>query len=122
MTRYRFLVPPLLAGLGLSSPAWAHAHLEGAEPAAKATVTTAPKELRLTFSEGIEPRFSVVKLTGPDGKVVPVASLGTAPGDTKIAVVALKTPLRPGAYKVEWRVVAEDSHKTHGAYGFTVKP
>ena len=122
MTRFRLLVPALLTGLALGGPAWAHAHLEGAEPAAKATVAAAPKELKLTFSEGIEPRFSVVKVTGPDGKVVPVAALATAPGDSKIALVELKAPLKPGIYKVEWRVVSEDSHKTHGTYGFTVKP
>src|SRR5690349_1365513 len=55
----------LVAGMG---PALAHAALVAADPADKVTVS-APTEVRLTFSEGIELAFSTVSVTGADGTV-----------------------------------------------------
>ena len=51
----------LLASLGASA-AFAHAHLKSSEPAADSTVA-APKDLRLTFSEGVEATFTKVSLS-----------------------------------------------------------
>ena len=45
-----------LAGLGLiaaTMPAFAHAHLKSATPAMGGTVATAPTELDLKFTEGV---------------------------------------------------------------------
>ena len=47
-----------------STAAFAHAQLEKATPAVGGTVAP-PSEIRLEFSEGVEPRFSEVTLTGP---------------------------------------------------------
>ncbi len=114
-----------LVGLGLvaaSAPALAHAHLKSAAPPANGTVAAAPTELDLTFTEGVNPRFTGVKLTGPGGAAVPTgaSTLGKA-GDT-VLVVPVAAPLAPGTYTVDWHALATDGHKTNGRYTFTVIP
>ena len=48
----------------------AHSYLVKSSPAADAVVMQAPKEIRLSFNEGIQPRSSTVALTRSDGKKV----------------------------------------------------
>ena len=48
-----------MAVVGISAEAaLAHAFLDQAAPPVDGTVPASPKEIRLTFSEGVEPRFS----------------------------------------------------------------
>ena len=47
-----------------TAQAFAHAKLEKATPAVGGTVASA-SEIRLEFSEGVEPKFSKVSVTGP---------------------------------------------------------
>ena len=122
MARPHFVGPALLLTLAMTGPAFAHAHLEASIPPARATVTEAPSMLRLTFSEGIEPKFTTVKLTAAGGEAVAVKSLEADPTDPKRVTVTLAGPLKPGTYRVEWRAVSEDTDKTHGSYSFTVAP
>lgn len=114
----------LLAGLGLvavSAPAFAHAHLKSATPPINGTASS-PSELDLMFSEGLNLKFTGVKLMSPDKKAVATgdATLG-AGGDTTL-VVPVSAPLAPGAYTVEWHALSTDGHKTNGHYKFTVSP
>ena len=109
----------LLLGCLLSPLALAHAHLKTQSPAADATVA-APSELRLGFSEGIEPSFSQVTVIGADGKSIDVKALNTATGDNKTLVVTPAAPLAAGKYKVQWQVLSVDTHKSSGDYSFTV--
>ena len=113
----------LVFGLSLlSAPAFAHAHLKSATPAADGTIATPPAQLDLTFSEGVNPKFTGVTLTGPDKAAVATgpATLG-AGGDTTL-VVPVPTALAAGTYTVDWHALATDGHKTTGSYRFTVKP
>lgn len=109
----------LVVGCLLSPLALAHAHLKSQTPAAGATVA-APAELRLSFSEGIEPSFSQVTLSAADGSNVEVKALNTANGDNKTLVVTPAAPLPAGQYKVQWQVLSVDTHKSNGTYSFTV--
>ncbi|MDF3936464.1 copper homeostasis periplasmic binding protein CopC [Pseudomonas citronellolis] len=116
----------LFATLGLlavlNAPAvFAHAHLKGEVPAADSTAS-APKELRLTFSEGVEAKFTKVSVTGADGKAVKVAGIATAEGDAKVLLVTFEQPLPAGEYKVQWHAVSVDTHKSEGSYAFKVAP
>ncbi|MNI19083.1 Copper resistance protein C precursor [compost metagenome] len=108
----------LLASLLGASSVWAHAHLKEQTPAADSTVS-APAQLRLEFSEGVEATFSKVTLS-KDGAEVPVKSVASEGSDKKILIVTPAAPLAAGAYKVEWHVVSVDTHKSEGAYGFKV--
>lgn len=105
--------------LAAASGAQAHAHLVSATPAADADVA-APKSLRLTFSEKLEPKFSSVDLMKADGKPVAVKP-SVAAKDRKTITAALVAPLAPGSYMVMWHVVSADGHRMKGDYSFTVR-
>ncbi len=108
-----------LAGAG---SAFAHADLASADPAAGATVKTAPTEVSITFTEEVEPKFSTIQVLDAGGKRVDEGAAHTAPDNEKLLSIGLE-PLAPGTYKVIWHATAaDDSHKTKGSYEFTVKP
>ncbi|MCK1789337.1 copper homeostasis periplasmic binding protein CopC [Pseudomonas violetae] len=108
----------LLGSLFAASSVCAHAHLKSQSPAADTTVS-APVELRLIFSEGVEAAFTKVTLS-KDGSNVPVKNLATEGSDKKTLVVTPQAPLTAGVYKVEWHAVSVDTHKSEGAYSFKV--
>jgi copper resistance protein C len=99
-----------------ATPAFAHAHLTASDPAANAKVKS-PKQIKLTFSETLEPASSSAALTDAAGKTVPVSK---AVGGTSITLLPLT--LKPGAYKVSWQSVGQDTHRLTGSFGFTVIP
>lgn len=118
---YRLLSTVFVLFVGLSSQqALAHAHLKVQTPAADATVNSAPKVLTLNFSEGIEPNFSGVKVTGPDNAVVKTGKLDLEPSNNTQVNVPIEGELAAGKYQVSWHVVSVDGHKTKGQYSFTV--
>jgi len=103
-----------------ATSAFAHAQLEKATPAIGSTVSP-PSEIRLEFSEGVEPKFSKVSLTGPGG----AAALGAArtdSGNQAVLIVPISKPLSAGVYTVRWQAVSVDTHHTQGTFEFTVKP
>lgn len=108
----------------LPQSAFAHAHLKSASPAPN-SVTAAPKALSLHFTEGVEPTFSGVIVSGPvagNAKAPVVADkIALDPSDHSSVTVALPDTLKPGQYEVKWHAVATDGHKTEGDYTFGVK-
>lgn len=119
----RRLLPALalLTSVLAAPAAWAHAHLVSAAPAVGATVAAADT-LRLTFSEGIEIKFSKVEVTQGGGAPIAFGAVALDPKDDKVVVIALPGPLPAGTYTVHWQVVSVDTHRTEGTYDFTVKP
>ncbi len=63
------------AGLLTAAGALAHAHLQQQIPAAGAQLAASPQTLTLSFSEGIEPAFSGVSVTGPQQHAVATGKL-----------------------------------------------
>ncbi|MCQ3892836.1 CopC domain-containing protein YobA [Klebsiella quasipneumoniae] len=109
------------AGLLTATGALAHAHLQQQIPAAGAQLAASPQTLTLSFSEGIEPAFSGVSVTGPQQHAVATGKLTrNADNPTQVTVPVAET-LRPGEYTVAWHVVSVDGHKTKGQYTFSVK-
>jgi copper resistance protein C len=104
-----------------ASPVLAHAILERASPAVGSTIRAAPAELALRFTEDIEPAFSTVSVTGPDGARVDGGDVRVDPSEPMVLRASLKK-LSPGSYKVVWRVVSVDTHVTEGDFRFTVAP
>jgi copper transport protein len=116
-------VVALVAAAALAAPAaaWAHAALVRTVPEASRTVNTPPVEVRLTYSEPIEPRFAIVSVTDAAGRQVTSGSPQRAPGSPQ----TLLTPLRrvpQGWYLVFWRVISADGHPVRGAFTFAVGP
>ena len=110
-----------LAFAFVAPAAFAHAQLEKATPAVGATVASAT-EIRLKFSEGVEPRFSGVALTAEGGAVVPLGQPSVDPADKSVLIVKVGKTLPPGVYTVTWHAVSVDTHHTQGDFQFTVKP
>jgi copper transport protein len=98
---------------------WAHASLVSSDPRAKSVLRTMPSQVRLVFSEALEPSLGRISLIGSDGVAVKLAAAGD-PHDVN-ALIAPVTDLKPGAYRVQWRVVSADGHPVEGSYTFTVE-
>jgi methionine-rich copper-binding protein CopC len=111
----------ITAVLAWPAIAMAHAQLQKADPPVGSTISAAPTQITLRFSEGVEPRFSTVTVTNPAGATVDKHDVHTAPGDPQALIVDVEK-LPPGVYAVEWHAVSVDTHKTEGKFTFTVAP
>jgi len=99
--------------------AFAHPRVVSATPAVGGTVKTAPSEITIRFNEKLEPAFSSVTIRDSTGKQVDKGDPHVDKADHRIIRVSLP-PLAPGAYKVEWRAVAADTHKVMGDFTFRI--
>ena len=109
------------AALALPAAAWAHAALLRTVPEASRTINTAPPEVRLTYSEPIEPRFAIVSVTNAAGRQVTSGPPAGAPGSPQTLVTPLER-VPEGWYLVFWRVISADGHPVRGAFTFAVGP
>ena len=93
------------AGILTAAGAFAHAHLQQQIPAAGAQLTAPPQTLTLSFSEGIEPAFSGVTVTGPQQHAVAAGKLTRSADNPAQVTLPLAETLSPGEYTVAWHVV-----------------
>jgi len=110
-----------LAGVLLAVPAAvaAHAELVASDPAAGATLTTAPAGVELTFGGELDPDGSAFTVIGPAG-----GSVGSGEVDLDVAE---RNVMRgsvdsggDGAYEIRWTAVSTDGHAERGTIAFTV--
>jgi len=101
--------------------AGAHAFLDRADPRAGSTVKVAPAQVRIWFTESLEPAFSTVRVLDQAGRQVDKGDSQVDPTNLRLLRVSLP-PLPPGTYKVIWRVLSVDSHVTEGDFTFRVAP
>jgi methionine-rich copper-binding protein CopC len=110
----------MIAASLFGAAAYAHPELQSAEPAAGAAMTMSPKQIRITFNEGVIPQFCGVEVKDQTGKMISTGKAATDPTDKKVLVVPVKEQLPPGDYKVEWHAVSDDTHRVKGSYSFSV--
>ena len=115
MRTRRFVLSLLLVGLG-GVDAHAHAMLAGASPSVGGSVGAAPRQVTLSFTQGLEPAFSSVQVTDSKGARV---DTGKAQVSGSTMSVGLKN-VGPGTYHVHWHVLSVDTHKTQGSFSFHV--
>jgi len=101
-------------------PAFAHAVPKAMTPAPDSTVS-APTEISMTFSEELEPKFSVIKLVDSTGAVVSKEAAVLDPKDAKHLTLHLPKGIPAGVYTVQWTSSATDGHKLSRSYNFTIK-
>jgi methionine-rich copper-binding protein CopC len=106
----------LLLGAGV---AWGHAFLERAEPRVGSTVKAAPSQVRVWFTEALEPAFSTLEVVNQAGDRVDRGPARVDAASPALLQVPLK-PLGPGTYRVKWRVLSVDTHVTEGDFTFRV--
>lgn len=114
---WRFLIASVAVGCA-ATPVWGHAFLQRAVPGAGVTIAAPPKRIALSFTEKLEPAFSGIGVTDSSGHDVKAGAVQIGGN----AMVAPIRPLAPGTYRVSWHAVSVDTHRTEGAYNFTVKP
>ena len=111
----------LTASLGLGATAAnAHPRLQTSSPVAGASLKVAPKDIRLSFSEGLVPNFTGLELKTAAGKSIPTGRTAQIAGNNRQIVVPIHTRLMPGTYNVAWHAVSVDTHRVTGSYSFKV--
>jgi methionine-rich copper-binding protein CopC len=110
----------LAAGLALllgAAPAFAHAQLEGSDPADGASLSAGPSRVSIHFSDSMQAGFNTLTVIGPDG-------LAYQDGDVTVADDAVSIAVKPlgpaGRYEIGFRVVSDDGHPVSGSVSFTL--
>jgi copper resistance protein C len=98
------------------SAALAHAALHHASPTAGSTLSTAPTEVSLWFTDNLEGAFSSVEVTDSGGGRVDQGNAQVSGNAMRVGVKALS----PGSYRVDWRAVSVDTPKSEGDFTFQV--
>ena len=101
--------------------ALAHPKLLSANPADKST-GPAPAQIALHFSEKLVAQFcdATLVMTAASGPTNVASKVATST-DGRTLTVSPMQPLAPGAYRVDWHVVAADTHRVAGNLTFQVK-
>lgn len=122
-SRLRRMLPLVVFILASSAVAFAHLKVDKTFPVTGATVTTAPTQIQVWFSQAPTVAVSGLTLEGPSGKVeLGKVTAGMADGKTDHSVVAhIVGPVAPGAYTVNWRTSGADGHILTGTFEFTFK-
>jgi len=97
----------------------AHAFLKDAVPGVGSTVQTSPSEVRIRFTENIEPALSRIQVFNGSGKEVDKRDVHLDRTNQALLHVSLPR-LGAGTYKVIWRVVSVDTHVTNGNFTFQI--
>jgi methionine-rich copper-binding protein CopC len=119
---------PSTRGLTLAFAAWligasvalAHSELRRAEPAPNSKHKSPPNEVKLSFTERLEPAYSTVRVVDAHGAEVDRQDAHVDPVDRLLLRASLK-PLDPGAYTVNWRALSLDPHVAEGHFTFQVE-
>lgn len=118
-------IAALIAALSLAlvaGPVSAHGELVRSEPAANASLTSSPAELRLEFTEALDLPNVTVELLDPGQQTVSDVGRPTLDDGGRLLSVALPE-LAPGVYVVRYQVLSTvDGHVTSGSFAFQIDP
>jgi copper transport protein len=121
----------LIALFGSARPAYAHAVLLWTDPQDGKTLTEAPKQLHLWFSEPVMLDFTRVELLDVDGHPLSLTPARldeetmaqlAANGEKKMVLVVDLPGLTPNAYRLNWQTrSADDLHVIGGSVIFGIQ-
>ena len=120
---HKQLVPLVFAVLSIIATAprvEAHAFLVRAEPRVGEQSDKVPTEVRVQFSETVQPGASSIKVFDATGKQVDKKDTHSDGTNRAVLCVSLIPALTPGTYNVIWRVTSMDTHVTNGHFRFQV--
>lgn len=86
----------------------------------ESTLKRSPKEVKLYFSERLEPAYSKVRVENGQGARVDRDDSHVDRANPFLLRVTV-SPLAQGVYTVVWRVLSVDSHITEGRFTFRVE-
>lgn len=119
-TRARGFALALIAWIVAAQIALAHSGLQRAEPPVGSTLKRPPTEVKLFFSERLEPAYSTVRVEDDRGVRVDRED-SRVDRSSPFLLRATLSPLARGTYTVIWRVLSVDSHVTEGRFTFQVE-
>jgi copper resistance protein C len=105
--------------LGVSG-ALAHSRLVKSDPAARAVLDAAPKEMKLWFNEAVEPAFAKIWIVPAQGPQISLSSRGDS-SDRKLLIVTLPDSLPAGPINIGYHILSVDGHVIEDKLAFTVK-
>jgi copper transport protein len=104
-----------------AQPASGHAYLDRSNPDAGDIVESVPDEVRLWFTEPLEPDHSFAILYDATGTEIETAGSRIDPDDRFQMYLPLPDDLPNGTYTVQWRnISAADGHPQSGFFAFTI--
>jgi len=106
-----------ILGVGLAP---AHSALQRAEPPVESKLKRSPTEVKLYFTERLEPAYSRFQVKDDHGVQVDREDAHVDPSNPLLLRATLQ-PLERGAYMVIWRVLSVDGNATEGRYTFRVE-
>jgi len=95
-----------------------HAILKESSPAANSTVAGPDIAITLKYNVRVDSTRSKIQLSRPDASLTELPLTKQVSPDT---LSSKATGLTPGAYKLQWQVLAPDGHITRGVVPFSVK-
>lgn len=99
---------------------WGHSFPDHSEPKVGATVAGPPARVRIWFDGALEPAFTTISVQDSTGRQVDKGDGKVNPAEATLLEVSLPS-LPAGRYRVIWKVVARDGHRTAGDYTFVIK-
>jgi copper resistance protein C len=95
----------------------AHAFVDHAEPAVGSQIHSAPIQVKIWFTEKLEPTLSKIQVFDSSGQEIDKRDVKIDQSNAVLLTVSLPA-LKPGKYKVVWRAVSVDTHVTTGNFMF----
>ena len=119
-TMTRWLALSVACWVLSANVALGHSGLQRAEPPVDSTLKRPPTEVKLYFTERLEPAYSTVRVEDGQGARVDRDDSRVDRSSPLLMRVTLP-PLAPGTYTVIWRVLSVDWHITEGRFTFRVE-
>ena len=97
-----------------------HAVLQRAEPRVESTQKRSPDEVKLYFTERLEPAYSSVRVLSDRGVQIDRRDSRVDRANPALLRATLP-PLPAGTYTVRWRVLSIDADVTEGTFTFRIE-
>jgi methionine-rich copper-binding protein CopC len=97
----------------------AHAFVDHSEPAVGSQIHTRPVQVKIWFTEKLEPALSKIQVFDISGQEIDKRDVKIDQSNAALLTVSLPE-LKPGKYKVAWRAVSVDTHLTTGDFTFEI--
>ena len=114
------LVPAMSADAAPSPAVLPHIVLDSSVPEDGSVNGEPVREIRLFFSGAPLMRGASVRVITSARQLVRTGPPAADPDDPKQVFVQIDPALAPGAYRVQWRCIADDGHVMRGDFAFEI--
>jgi methionine-rich copper-binding protein CopC len=119
--RFLLIALALCALLLIAAPrALAHCRLDHADPKVGSALSASPAEAKIWFTDELDMSETSIEVFDASGGQVDKKDTHRDADEKSAAAVSLPT-LSAGKYKVVWRALCPQGHKTKGEFTFEVK-